>query len=198
MTCALTHALHLPGLSKIWISVPGAPSLDSIRNSARKQTRTSPGSVHVPSHLGRKFKPFVDVLQPTGSEALRYRSKKTAQCLDAFNDPNIDLGDLIYDDIFSGEDILALSTALNLTADDITVTFSIDGAQLYQNKKSDTWIAIWIINDFEPSLRYKKKHILPAVIIPGPNKPKNIDSFLFRSFYHLSMETETVELPSTR
>lgn len=122
----------------------------------------------------------------TGAEALRYRSKKTAQCLEALNNPDIAHGDLIYDDIFSGEDILALSEALNLTADDITVTFSIDGAQLYQNKKSDTWIAIWIINDFDPSFRYKKKHILPAAIIPGPNKPKNIDSFLFRSFYHLS------------
>ena len=88
-------------------------------------------------------------------------------------------GDLVYDDIFAGEDFIALSQDLQLTINDITVSFSIDGAQLYQNKKSDTWIAIWIINDYSPSSRYKKKHILPAAIIPGPNKPKNIDSYLF-------------------
>ncbi|EDR01263.1 uncharacterized protein LACBIDRAFT_312362 [Laccaria bicolor S238N-H82] len=34
--------------------------------------------------------------------------------------------------------------------------------------------------------RYKKKHVLPGVVIPGPNKPKNSDSFMFRSFHHIS------------
>jgi hypothetical protein len=120
----------------------------------------------------------------SGAAALRYRDQKTAECLEAYNAQPP--GNLIYDDIFSGEDFLALSEELQLTVNDITVSFSIDGAQLYQNKKSDTWIAIWIINDYDPSTRYKKKHVLPAAIIPGPNKPKNIDSFLFRSFYHLS------------
>jgi len=48
------------------------------------------------------------------------------------------------------------------------------------------WIAIWVINDYDPATRYKKKHILPALVIPGPNKPKNFDSFLFRSLHHLS------------
>jgi hypothetical protein len=33
---------------------------------------------------------------------------------------------------------------------------------------------------------YKKKHVLPALVIPGPNKPKNLDPFLFRDFYHLA------------
>lgn len=75
---------------------------------------------------------------------------------------------------------------LNLTAKDTTVMFSLDGAQLYQDKKSDTWIAVWIILDYNPSIHYKMKRVLPALIIPGPNKPKNLDSFMFRSFHHLS------------
>ncbi|KIK07040.1 hypothetical protein K443DRAFT_25755, partial [Laccaria amethystina LaAM-08-1] len=33
---------------------------------------------------------------------------------------------------------------------------------------------------------YKKKCVLPAVVVPGPNKPKNPDSFLFQSFHHVS------------
>lgn len=73
-----------------------------------------------------------------------------------------------------------------ISPNDFMVSFSLDGAQLYQNKKSDTWIAIWIINDYSPTTRYKKKHVLPALIIPGPNKPKDLDSFLFHSFHHLS------------
>jgi hypothetical protein len=31
-----------------------------------------------------------------------------------------------------------------------------------------------------------RRNILPALVIPGPNKPKNIDSFTFHTFHHLS------------
>ncbi|KAF8955107.1 hypothetical protein BDZ97DRAFT_1619993, partial [Flammula alnicola] len=48
--------------------------------------------------------------------------------------------DAIYDDIFCGSDVLDLAEDLKLTSDDTTVIFSLDGAQLYQSKKSDTWI----------------------------------------------------------
>ena len=62
---------------------------------------------------------------------------------------------------------------------------SIDSAQLYQNKASDCWIAIWIILDHVPDIRYKKKAVLSNLVIPGPNKPKNIDSFIFPALHHL-------------
>jgi len=98
------------------------------------------------------------------------------------------LVDCVYDDIFCGSDLRQLATnpEIAITVNDITISFSLDGAQLFQNKKSDTWIAIWIISDYDPKMRYKKKHVLPARVIPGPNKSKNLDSFLFRSFYHLA------------
>ncbi len=92
----------------------------------------------------------------------------------------------MYDDIFTGADFLSLAESLNLTVNDITVSFSIDGAQLYQNKKVRYLDCNLDYHDYNPSTRFRKKHVLPAVIIPGPNKPKNIDSYLFRSFYHLS------------
>ena len=63
---------------------------------------------------------------------------------------------------------------------------SVDGAQLYAHKMSDCWICIWIIFDHSPDMRYKKGQVLPAVIIPGPNKPKNMDSVLFSTLYHFS------------
>lgn len=122
-----------------------------------------------------------------GSEAMLYRDKKTQEILENL-DPtkNINPLSFVYDDLFSGSDILDLIENLQLTSDDTTVSFSFDGAQLYQSKKSDTWIGIWIVDDYSPGTRYKKKRILPAVIVPGPNKLKNPDSFLFRSFHHVS------------
>ena len=122
---------------------------------------------------------------PEGAAELGYRDRKTAEVLRAYNEAE-NADNLVYDDIFSGNDVQTLCDRLSLTVDDITVSFSLDGAQLYVSKKSDTWIAIWIIDDYDPTTRYKKRRVLPALIVPGPNKPKNIDSFLFRSFYHVS------------
>ncbi|KAF8584212.1 hypothetical protein K439DRAFT_1646982 [Ramaria rubella] len=68
---------------------------------------------------------------------------------------------------------------------------SMDGAQLYHDKKSDCWILIWILMDIGDELRYKKAHVLPAVVIPGPNNPGHTDSFFFIS----SLQRETEGLP---
>ena len=110
---------------------------------------------------------------------MHYWDQKIQEIIDSIGDP-------VYNDLFSGSDILKLCEDLKLTTDDTTVSFSFNGAQLQQNKKSDTWIAIWTVNDYAPNTRYKKKHVLPAVIVPGPNKPKNPDSFLFQTFHHVS------------
>ena len=62
---------------------------------------------------------------------------------------------------------------------------SIDGAQLYAHKMSDCWIYLWVIMDLSPDDRYKKRHVLPGGFIPGPNKPKILDSFLFPGLHHV-------------
>ncbi|KAJ3545130.1 hypothetical protein NMY22_g2553 [Coprinellus aureogranulatus] len=94
--------------------------------------------------------------------------------------------DYVYNDIFSGSDFQEFAERVELTEDDFVVGLSLDGAQLYQNKTSDTWIGVWTVYNYSPKQRYKRKHILPAFIVPGPNKPKNIDSLTFRSLHHLS------------
>ena len=122
---------------------------------------------------------------PRGAAAMRYQDQKVMQIYDALNKLQSD-ENFVYDDIFCGNDFLELSEKYKLTSDDTTVLFSLDGAQLYQNKKSDTWIAIWVVLDSDPKTRYQSKHILPALVIPGPNKPKELDSFLFWTYHHLS------------
>ena len=63
---------------------------------------------------------------------------------------------------------------------------SIDGAQLFHNKKSDCWIYIWVILDLPPDECYKLWNVLPGGIIPGPQNPKGLDSFLFPGLAHVS------------
>jgi hypothetical protein len=63
---------------------------------------------------------------------------------------------------------------------------SINSAQLYESKQSDCLIYIWVVFNHHPEEHYKKKYVLPGGFIPGPNKPKNMDSFLFSGLYHLT------------
>ncbi|KAJ8092329.1 hypothetical protein PM082_023932 [Marasmius tenuissimus] len=87
---------------------------------------------------------------------------------------------------FDREDYLAAFEEGKIKEEDMVLVLSIDSAQLYRNKSSDCWIYIWIIYNYSPQLRYKKKHVLPGGFIGGPNKPKHIDSFIFSALYHLS------------
>ncbi|KAJ2936088.1 hypothetical protein H1R20_g1006, partial [Candolleomyces eurysporus] len=119
-----------------------------------------------------------------GSMAMRYRSQKMEELIDM----EASGADIVYDDIYCGLDLrnIGQTTGFTATEDDTFVGLSVDGAQLYQDKKSDTWFGIWIVYDYDPATRYKRHHVLPAFIIPGPKKPKNVESYLFWSFYHLS------------
>ena len=92
----------------------------------------------------------------------------------------------IYDDILSGEAYLDATEEFPINEYDTVLMLSIDGAQFHRNKKSDCWIYIWIILDLGPDERYKIRNILPGGIIPGPERPKNIDSFLFPGLAHVS------------
>lgn len=66
------------------------------------------------------------------------------------------------------------------------LVLSMDGAQLYRNKESDTWFGIATLIDFAPEICHAKEMVLPTFMIGGPNPPKHYDSFLFPTFAHLS------------
>jgi hypothetical protein len=175
------HAFTGPFADKEACTICSTPRYTTV-NSGRSQ-RQIPRQQMTTIPLG----PQIQALRRSvhGANAMRYRDQKISAINEAF--PGLDDGlDAIYDDIFCGSDVLDLAEDLNLTSHDTTVIFSLDGAQLYQSKKSDTWIAIWIITNYDPKTRYRSKHVLPAAIVPGPGKPKNIDSFLFRTFHHFS------------
>ncbi len=91
-----------------------------------------------------------------------------------------------YDDVYCSSILLNAALHGDLTANDTVLMLSIDGAQLYQSKQSDCWIYIWVLLDLAPNLQYKKKYIPPGGFIPSPNKPKNLDSFVYTGLHHLS------------
>lgn len=123
---------------------------------------------------------------PESATAMRYRQRHTTETFTRFRNRDDQFEIPLHDDIFSGTCYLAAVQSGDLKPEDMTLMYSIDGAQLYAYKQSDIWIFVWIILDLPPELRYKKKHVIPGGFVPGPNKPKVLDSFIFRSFHHLA------------
>jgi hypothetical protein len=91
-----------------------------------------------------------------------------------------------YDDVCCGSEYLDLVESGQISKDDMLLVLSMDGAQLYRNKESDTWFGIATLLDFAPEIRHAKEMVLPTFVIGGPNAPKHYDSFLFPTFAHLS------------
>lgn len=120
---------------------------------------------------------------PETADALKYRDRQTQEILaEIKRDGTIS----VYMDLYHGKDYLDAVLRGDIDEDDMVMMLSIDGAQLYRNKQLDCWIWIWVIFDYSPDMRYKKKHVLIGGTIPGPNKPKNCDSYLYPSMHHVS------------
>ena len=120
---------------------------------------------------------------PRTAEDMSYRWEKTEELRRERTETGEPPG--LYDDIFCGEAYQDLVDDDVIREYDTVLMLSIDGAQLYDSKQSDCWIYIWIIVDIAPDKRYKIRNILPGGVIPGPEKPDNLDSFLFPGLAHL-------------
>jgi len=121
---------------------------------------------------------------PQASIKMRYRQQRTEEILAEVQQNGGRINE--FDDYCHGRDYLNAVQRGDISPNDTLVLLSLDGAQLYQHKASDCWIYIWVILDYPPDLRYKKKCVLPGGFIPGPNKPKNVDSFLFPGIHHVA------------
>jgi hypothetical protein len=92
----------------------------------------------------------------------------------------------VFDDIAMGHDAIGAVLDGDIKENDIVLMVSLDGAQLYESKQSDCWMYIWVVVNLSPDKRYRKAHVRPGGFIPGPNKPKNLDSFLVVGLHHLA------------
>ena len=61
---------------------------------------------------------------------------------------------------------------------DIALIGSTDGYQIFRQKTDDCWVIMFINANLPPNKRVKKENLLISSIIPGPNQPKNFNTFL--------------------
>src|SRR6266576_804414 len=86
-----------------------------------------------------------------------------------------------------------LCTNLNLFKDprDVAFALSTDGAQLTMKKQSNTWVAILILLNLPAEIRYKTNVMVPF-IVPGPQSPGDIESFMYPLFEDIAKSNEGI------
>ena len=153
-----------------------------------KELDTSDGLRKVPRKLFTMF-PVGPQIQacwkhPRTAKDMTYQWEKTEELLEE-RAATGDYPDLL-DDILCGDTYLTLTGKGKLKKYDTVLMLSIDSAQLYESKRLDVWIYIWILVDLAPDRWYKIWNILPGGVILGPNTPGDLDSFLFPGLAHIS------------
>ena len=91
-----------------------------------------------------------------------------------------------YNNMTCSCDYLEAIEAGRIKDHDVLMQLSLNGAQLYHNKDSDCWIFVYVIHNLPPNLCYKKRLVIPAGFIPGPEKMKDGNSFLYPILHHIS------------
>ncbi|KAL6301922.1 hypothetical protein BKA93DRAFT_861789 [Sparassis latifolia] len=137
----------------------GEPRYDTTSNGKKRIARQEFHTIPVGPQLQALWR------SREGATAMRHRSRRTHEILERLREHNNQLYE--YDDVYHGSAYLKAVLENQIGTDDMVLLMSID------------------VLDLAPELRYKKKHVLPGGFIPGPHKPKNLDSFLFPGLGHL-------------
>jgi hypothetical protein len=122
-------------------------------------------------------------LEDTATQ-MHYRDRKTNEILEYARNNGGQIKE--YNDTMCGSDYLDAWQAGKIKKGDILLQLSWDGAQLYRDKESDCLIFMFLSHNPPPCLRHTKNFVVPGGTIPGPNKPKLTESFLFPALYHIS------------
>ncbi|KAG1807871.1 uncharacterized protein BJ212DRAFT_1206955, partial [Suillus subaureus] len=96
---------------------------------------------------------------PDHAEKMRWREERTQSILDELKMTG-GIPD-VYEDVLHGKQYLDACQSGKIKDRDAVLVLSIDGAQLYESKRSDCWIYIWVLFDHSPDARYQKKYVLP-------------------------------------
>ncbi|KZV74580.1 hypothetical protein PENSPDRAFT_572757 [Peniophora sp. CONT] len=124
-------------------------------------------------------------LHPDSARAMNHQAERSRRIVEEYARHGVTKVELI-DSSDMGQCLLSLIRRGRIKPTDSILLWCTDGAQLYQNKASDCWISIWVILSVSEDFRYLKRFVLPSGTIPGPNKPKNLDTFNYTAFHHLS------------
>jgi hypothetical protein len=75
---------------------------------------------------------------------------------------------------------------------DIALALSTDSAQLTMKKQSNTLVALLELLNLPGELRYQTNNTMVPFIIPGPNNPGNVDSFMHPLFVDMAKASEGI------
>ncbi|KAI0082985.1 hypothetical protein BDY19DRAFT_987990 [Irpex rosettiformis] len=117
------------------------------------------------------------------SKQMSYRQNETEKLLENF------WGNILpttLSEYLHGSEYIEAVVRGDIRSEDFVLLYTIDGAQLYRSKLSDCWIYVWVLLDLAPEVRYRKDKVLVGGVIPGPEAPKNLDSFTYPGFHHLA------------
>ena len=86
----------------------------------------------------------------------------------------------VITDIWDGKLLQELrERGLFMNKSDISLSFHTDGVKLFKSRQSfHVWPLLIIIHNLPPDQGFKKENVLLLGVIPGPNQPKDLDSFL--------------------
>ena len=114
---------------------------------------------------------------------MQYRDRKSAEALryrkNYVESFQYTAGDQIADVFDSMHYKSLVDSGLFLDSRDVALMGSIDGYQIFRQKRNDCWIALLINANLPPSERVKKDNLMISAMFPGPKQPKNMNSFLW-------------------
>ena len=121
---------------------------------------------------------------PKTAAMMRHRVEETRRILDHLQNHGGQLD--TYDDTYCGQDYLDAVRTGKIKDDDVVLQLSFDSAQLFKDKASDCWTYLFLVHNLPPQFRYLKIFVAPGGFVGGPNKPKNLDSFIYPGLHHIS------------
>jgi hypothetical protein len=134
----------------------------TISNNSKRTQKSQKSAIYIP--LLDRFR--IQYANSERASKLRYRSQREEH-------------DNGYDDIFDGDLYKELvEEGFFLDERDIALIGSTDGYQIFRQKTDSCWIVMFINANLSPDIRVKKENLLISAIIPGPDEPKNFNSFL--------------------
>ena len=109
---------------------------------------------------------------PSRAKDLRYRYEYTSK--KEYTSENSKIGD-----VFDGNRYKTLvASGLFLDYRDVALIASMDGYQVFKQKRNDCWVILLLNANLPPSKRVKKENLIINMVIPGPKSPKDFNSFL--------------------
>ena len=136
----------------------------------------------------KKVMPYLSIKERL---KIQYNNKSRAKELLYRHEYITNKNDEDLDEIFDGK-IYKELVDKNLFEDkrNVALIASCDGYQIFKQKTDDCWLFLIVNNNLHPSLRVKKENLLVPFLIPGPNQPKDFNTFL-RPFIDEMKELES-------